>query len=179
MRVIAFATVKNKGSDTPSDLAKQCGYKNIVGLLRKCAKEPRELDKNTKEENIKKLFSVLDSCNLQLAEQLIEQGVDINDKNQKGYTPLHFSVHKGYKNIIELFLNNKKADVNARSGGDFTPLHLAVQEGKSDIVELFLGKGVDVNSKNKKGFTPSYLAEQEGHKDVAEFRLKYTKENST
>jgi endonuclease YncB( thermonuclease family) len=98
------------------------------------------------------------SGNKELMEFFLSKGADVNAKDGKGWTPLHWACFKEYyssyyKESIE-FLISKGADVNAKDELGKTPLHIACRVGNKKIVELLLSKNADVNAKDKSDQTP-------------------------
>lgn len=93
--------------------------------------------------------------NLQEIEQLLQQNpsLDINIKDEDGYTALiHASVF-GYKEVVH-FLLDKGAELDAQdSHYGYTALMHASWQGHSEIVKLLLNKGADIHAKNSNGFT--------------------------
>ena len=71
---------------------------------------------------------------------------DVNVKNDRGLTALHYAAGAGHKEIAE-FLISKGADLNVRDNDGSSPLHNATDY--KEIVELLIAKGADVNAKNK------------------------------
>ena len=59
---------------------------------------------------------------------LLENGADVNTKDNNGDTPLHCAVSSGKKNMVELLIA-KGADVNARNKKGLTPLRAALDKG--------------------------------------------------
>lgn len=56
---------------------------------------------------------------------LLEEGVDINERNSEGSTALHMTVHKRQENILQLLLE-KGADVDIADDKGRKPVHLAI-----------------------------------------------------
>lgn len=100
--------------------------------------------------------------------------VDVRETSRpmyRGYTPLHWAVNSGHKNMIELLLANN-ADVNAKAKNtDWTPLDIAAQGGHAEIAELLIANRADVNARGAAGWTPLQWAAWESHKDVADLLL--------
>jgi ankyrin repeat protein len=91
--------------------------------------------------------------NLQL---LIDKGADVNAKNRRGSTPLHWAIHDEAK--VRLLLA-KGANVNARQAQGRTPLCLAAMLGNGvPTVRLLLSKGADPNLATVNGQTPLMTA---------------------
>ncbi len=117
--------------------------------------------------------------NIEALNQAIDDGADINTKDDGGQTPLHFAADSGHREIAELLIA-KGADVNAKDGGlvpplhfESTPLHSAVGGNHKEVAELLIAKGADVNAKGVlDGNTPLHWAAWNGHTEVAEFLIE-------
>jgi ankyrin repeat protein len=91
--------------------------------------------------------------NLQL---LVDKGADVNAKNRRGSTPLHWAIHDGAK--VRLLLA-KGANVNARQAQGRTPLYLAAMLGDGvPTLRLLLSKGADPKLAAVNGQTPLMMA---------------------
>lgn len=87
---------------------------------------------------------------------LIEYGVNVNARDDNGYTPLHAAAYGGYLDVIK-YLIEKGADVNADNNG-YTPLHTAANTDHLDVVKYLIDRGADVNAKSDSGRTPLHNA---------------------
>ena len=65
--------------------------------------------------------------NTEAVKQFIANGVDVNAKDDNGWTPLYWSADKGHKEIAELLIT-AGADVNAKGKSGRTPLDRAVSK---------------------------------------------------
>ncbi len=102
--------------------------------------------------------------NLQL---LIDKGADVNVKNRRRSTPLHWAIHDEAK--VRLLLS-KGANINAKQVEGRTPLYLAAMLGNAvPTMRLLLSSGADPNLASIVGQTPLMLAANRG--DVAEMQL--------
>ena len=110
--------------------------------------------------------------NIAAVKQHLAAGTDVNAKDDNGWTPLHFAVYYGHKEIVELLIA-KGADVNAKDKNGWTPLHLAAENGRKQVAELLIAKGADVNAKDKNGWTPLHLAVDGGHTEIADLLRKH------
>ena len=96
------------------------------------------------------LFEILENeempehIKLAKVEMLVNLCVDINAKNE-GETALMKASQKGYKEIVEILLENG-ADVNVKGYSDWTALMHASHYGHKDVVELLLENGVNLDS---------------------------------
>lgn len=59
--------------------------------------------------------------NKRVAKVVLRRGADINARNLKGNTPLHYCYHYGYGDSLGQYLISKGADINARSNSGKLP----------------------------------------------------------
>jgi ankyrin repeat protein/mono/diheme cytochrome c family protein len=98
--------------------------------------------------------------NLQL---LVDKGADVNAKNRRGSTPLHWAIHDEAK--VRLLLS-KGANVNAKQAIGRTPLYLAAMLGNGvPTMRLLLTGGADPNLASANGQTPLMAAAARGDVD--------------
>lgn len=71
--------------------------------------------------------------------------VNINVKNEFGFTSLMFASMKNYVEMVQLLLE-RGADVNSQNEKGASALFYASMEGHIDIAKLLLDKGADVNA---------------------------------
>ena len=115
-----------------------------------------------------------------IVQTLLNTGVNVNEKNKDGWTPLHIAASKNHRKIVELLIDNG-AEVNSTGEpssifiwqGGFTPLHYAAVNGHREIVELLISKDAEVNSKADNGLTPRDWAIKRNHTDIAELLRSY------
>jgi ankyrin repeat protein len=73
----------------------------------------------------------------------------LNQRDQNGWTPLHYAASAGNAAVAELLIDLKStenhADTPAYSEIAETPLKLAIRKGFQDVFELLLAKGAEVN----------------------------------
>ena len=60
--------------------------------------------------------------------KLLQQGVNVNSKQENGMTGLHESAKQGHDDIVKLFLDHE-ADVNTPGAARYTPLIWAALGG--------------------------------------------------
>ncbi len=77
---------------------------------------------------------------LQMAEQLLAHGVDVNVAQQGGWTPLHQAAAHNHTAMVDLLLQHG-SDRTARSDDGKTPADMARQQGHTDLAhELALAE---------------------------------------
>lgn len=101
-------------------------------------------------------------------DDLLKRGVDKDEMDDDGCTPLYFaSGDITKKEIFEMLLRNN-VDVNK---GDFTPLTISARHGIKEFVVSLLGAGADVNKIDKFAWSPLYTACYKGHTDIVDILL--------
>ena len=116
---------------------------------------------HTTDEQINELGDTLlhqaaEKGDVEEARRLIEQGVDINARNEYRQTPLHLAVINEKREVFELLLE-KGADVNARNFDGDTPLHSAVTREHA-LTKALIDAGANVRTPGEFGFKPLHLA---------------------
>ncbi|MCB1080561.1 MAG: ankyrin repeat domain-containing protein [Chlamydiia bacterium] len=78
-----------------------------------------------------------------LVEDLIRSGYNLEEKNEKGLTPLQYAAMHGESRCVEVLLaaNADKEATTNKEG--YTPFHLAVMYGHLEIVKLLVKNGVN------------------------------------
>ncbi|PJZ55500.1 ankyrin repeat domain-containing protein [Leptospira barantonii] len=90
------------------------------------------------------------------AKYFIENGADVNAKDDDGQTPLHLATYfaEDKKEILKLLLKHG-AKINSKNNQGQTPLHIAARGwNRRWLVEYFLSQGANPNIKDKSGKTP-------------------------
>ncbi|XP_031634299.1 uncharacterized protein LOC116347724 isoform X1 [Contarinia nasturtii] len=137
----AIFNKENLQGETPEVVATQNGHNNIVELF----------------QAVKNLFIAIEQRNTSEVENFIKEGVNINVKNQDGYTPLHVVASVDQLDVVQFLLDNN-ADVEAIDFNKNTPIHIAVKNNKIENVKLLLNYGASFNAKNSDDKMPLHLA---------------------
>ena len=90
-------------------------------------------------------------------------------KNKFGQTCLHIACEKGYFNICEYFLKEKKLSsfVDMLDSNSDSALHLATYNGHSSIVALLCEHGADTKLKNDDGISPLEISCRKGFFEIS------------
>jgi ankyrin repeat protein len=102
---------------------------------------------------------------------LLDHGVDVNARDQDGWTALLLAVDKRRTAATQLLLD-RGADVNAKcdctgySRGGWTALMLAARNGSTEIVKMLILKHANVHMKNNWGQTAIELAKQNRRSEI-------------
>ena len=96
-------------------------------------------------------------------QRLLALGADIDVRNYKGKTALHYAAKAGFLKVINLLIE-KGATIDAPDTNGETPLFDALRSTIKDgekqraSVEALLVKGANPNAENRKGLTPLNVA---------------------
>ena len=100
---------------------------------------------------------------------MIEEGAEINVKDDKNKTPLHWAALEGSIEVTKvLFENNAQVDAVDTSGN--TALHYACRY-YPPVAKYLTEGGAEVNLKNNDGETPLHLAAKTNHVEAIEVLL--------
>ncbi len=90
------------------------------------------------------LIDAIDEGNLKLVTYFLDQGVDVNGENDRGWTPLIAAASENQLEIAELIIE-RGAKVNYINSKGWTALIEAADEGSIEVVQLLITRGADVN----------------------------------
>ncbi len=88
-------------------------------------------------DRTRQFLEAADKGRVSLLMELLTKGVDINDKDDEGYTALHKAVAKGHRSAVVTLLV-RGADMAEKDAKGRTPLMAAAEAGQADIVALLL-----------------------------------------
>ena len=84
-----------------------------------------------------------------------QNGIDVNVKDSRGNTPLHWAICYDNGHGVTKVLTNPQVDVNVQNKFGWTPLHNACKYNRHQMIsELLAIPGVDVNVRGRDGETP-------------------------
>jgi ankyrin repeat protein len=94
-------------------------------------------------------------------------GIQVNQADDNGVTPLSIACHGGHLKVVELVLAMDGVQVNQADGKGVTPLSIACHKGQLKVVELLLAVvGIQVNQADINGLTPLMVATFQSHTDI-------------
>ena len=100
-----------------------------------------------------------------LVKSFLDNGANVEVKNEAGATPLIFASAKGHSDVVKLLLE-RGANVNAKTTTGITPLMAAASGGYVDIVKLLLAKAANVSAKDQQSRTALDIAQATGNTQV-------------
>jgi ankyrin repeat protein len=116
------------------------------------------------------LMIALHTNNMKIAGLLLDHGADINQKNQKGFTLLHWFSTQNKFHIVK-FLVEKGALIDQPDDLGNTPLLSAIEANKLLAVKTLVEKGASLSFKNKKGLDALQLAKSKKNQEIVEYLL--------
>jgi len=113
------------------------------------------------------LFRACEAGALDVVKILCRAGMDVNQPNKDGCTPLFQASMKNHTSIVEFLLREENIDVDRSLNDGQSPLFAAAEGGFEEIVRLLIAAGCDVNMRvdnpscfdpNCSGLTPLGIA---------------------
>ena len=103
-----------------------------------------------------------------LLQKLLDEGIDVNARDELGFTALHRAAEEGRKHVL-LILLESGADIGLEtSSSGSTALFYATTKR---IVRTLLEKGADLNFTSKYGITPLIKATKENRETLVRYLL--------
>ena len=106
---------------------------------------------------------------IQDIQKAIEQGADINARDEKGIDALVYAIVHGHVEIVKLLVE-QGADVNSKNRDKETALmyaaHFATHKKHVEIVKLLIQAGADVNARDISGITALTVAQSNNHESA-------------
>ena len=99
--------------------------------------------------------------------QHLSAGVNVNEKDEDGYTPLRYAVSR---EVAELLIANG-ADVNVQDNDGWTLLHTP-SDFLVPVAELLIEKGAKIDAKANDGSTPLFIALVQGENKFANLLIE-------
>lgn len=115
------------------------------------------------------LHSAAEKGNVAKIQKLLTEGKDINERDQKGRTPLMYACMSQQPQAA-LLLIEKSADAKALDDKRWTPLHIVArylnEPGAVQVAQSLLDHGADVNARTADGVMPLMLAAATNDDDI-------------
>lgn len=114
------------------------------------------------------LLYAVEDARLDIVEELIARGVNLEAQDARGYTALILAAFRGRIPILRLLIQSG-ANVNGRDRHGNSVLLFAAQHGEREIVKLLVEAGADPNVRGHNGYTALKVARLTDHAEVAWF----------
>ncbi|XP_052081876.1 uncharacterized protein LOC127719677 isoform X2 [Mytilus californianus] len=116
------------------------------------------------------LFQCCDIDDIFFIQWCINHGVDINNGNYHGISPLYIACHNNYIDVVKLLLD-RKADINKCRDSGASPLYIACYNNHVEVVKILLDRKADINKCKDSGASPLYIACYHNHVEVVKILL--------
>ena len=111
------------------------------------------------------LISAAQKGDIDIVRILLDNGANINFKDNYGDTALMWASIEGHTDIVQLLLD-MGANLYLQNNHGTTAILLASSNGNTDVVELLLDRGANPNIQNNNGNTALILASFYGNTDI-------------
>ena len=101
---------------------------------------------------------------------LLENGADVNIRNEGGETPLHYAAGHGHTKVMEILLENG-ADPAQKGTGCGTPMQWAARNGQIQPIKTLVDHGVSIDQGGSGGVTALMEATSYGQMATVRFLL--------
>lgn len=113
------------------------------------------------------LFEAIAESNNKVIIDLIQTGVNINQKNASGDTPLIIAAWEGNHELVETLLN-AGAKIDTKSREKLTALRYAIETNHTKVSHLLIDRGANINAQDSKGKTILMEAILRGNVEIIE-----------
>nr|DBA23476.1 TPA: hypothetical protein GDO54_014388 [Pyxicephalus adspersus] len=172
--------IKDKRGRVPFHLAAENGHINMINNLlymRLFTAEP-DKDGNTAlhlaaanghdpVNGATPFYLAVDGGHESCADQLLQDGCNINTITHDDYTELHIAAEKGYTSLVTFLIRNN-IHLTVKANDRNTPIHLAIVNDHMDVVDALLESGYDINAVNMRRQTSLHLAAELKNTDLVE-----------
>ncbi|XP_037098004.1 kinase D-interacting substrate of 220 kDa B isoform X2 [Syngnathus acus] len=118
------------------------------------------------------LMVAAEQGNLEIVQELIRRGANINFDDVDCWTALMSASKEGHIQIVGELLDND-ANMEHRDMGGWTALMWAAYKGRTDVAELLLSKGANPNITGQYSVYPIIWAAGRGHAEIVHLLLQH------
>ncbi|WP_445628560.1 ankyrin repeat domain-containing protein [Nostoc sp. DSM 114167] len=120
------------------------------------------------------LFIAIETQKIEVVNFLIQQhNIDINAKNEHGWTPLHKAANTGCLTIVHKLLNDERTRPTETTNMNATTVYeAAFGSNEVEIIRMLEEKGVDINLPSEDRFTPLMVAIWRENYAIADYLIE-------
>ena len=109
-------------------------------------------------------------------QRLINEGSDVNEEDENGWTPMQIACQKGNVEIVKILRQHKARIIRVNSQQRWAasysaPLHIAIFEGHLEIVKILCESKMSVNDETVCGNTALHLAVEKGSVEITKLLI--------
>ena len=168
---ISWLHAMDEHGETPMSRAVKCGHRALLEIIV----EQSDLDSDARPKNDTALHRAAAWGIIEIVRKKVEEeSVDVNERDERGETPLHKATRMGQFNAVRELIR-LGADLDAGDTLGLRPLHWAAVNGREDVARLLLHYKADPNVRERfaGGLTPLALAKLLGRDEFAESLAEY------
>ncbi|XP_008217571.3 uncharacterized protein LOC103318097 [Nasonia vitripennis] len=150
------------------ELAVANNHLEIVKLLLSCGKINLH---NKGQYDFTILHIAAQTGHLEIVRYLVDNGADINAKNDCGSKPIHIAAREGHTNLVEFFCERGQS-VDEVGTCSRTLLHYTADAGQLEVAKYLIAHGADINANERNGITALQLACFHEHQDIVNLLLE-------
>jgi len=132
-------------------------------------KDQEEKNKVQPETTLEEFMAAAEEGNIKEIQRLIGEGIDIDSKDEDGFTAIHWAAQEGFEEVTKILIQ-KGADINSQDEEGSPPLEVACLYNHFGIVKLLFNHNVDITINND-GYTALHAAATASNPKMIEFLL--------
>lgn len=145
----------------------------LLILVMSCLKSIKNIELKNKDIN-EELLLAINNCSISKILELINRGVDVNGRDDKGNSALMLAAKEGHRGVVKTLIWNGAADINYKNYYGNTALMIASEYGNKEVVKLLIKVEADVNEKNCSGWSPLMMVSaSNGCLETARLLIEY------
>ena len=156
-----FLNAKNNDGLTAIHFAAYKGHHKILQELQRLGADIKALTPT--QQNVLHLAAQGDKAETFI---FFESALDINFRDEKKSTPLHWASYMNSESIVTYLLAQKEIELDPVDENGQTPLHLATAYGNTKIVKKLLRAGADRKIVNNKGEIALKIAQDNEFRNI-------------
>ena len=111
--------------------------------------------------------------NLAIIVNCIAHGIGKDEKDDDGWTALHYAGWNGHLEVLKYLIETCKVDAEAKDNFGWTTLHYASSNGYLEVVKYLIETcQVDKEAKDNDGWTALHYASFNGHLEVVQYLIQ-------
>ena len=107
---------------------------------------------------------------IEMVKLLLENGANINVKDDSDHSPLHLAIHGGHGELAKLLIESG-AYIHSKNYNGNLPVQVAAFAGLPDVIKVLVEAGSPVNAQDQVGDTPLHDAALQGHVETTQVLL--------